>query len=52
MRTRPTEAKDRIPFLDALRGFALLGVLVANRYSHGGYFFYSPLSTIPKVPLD
>lgn len=39
MQTRPTEAKDRIPFLDALRGFALLGVLVANMYSHGGYFF-------------
>jgi uncharacterized protein len=52
MQTKPTEAKDRILFLDALRGFALLGVLVANMYSHGGYFFYTPLSTIPTVSLD
>jgi uncharacterized protein len=37
----PTAKTDRILALDALRGFALLGVLLANMVTHSGYFFLS-----------
>lgn len=38
---QPTSAGERHVFLDVLRGFALLGVLLANMASHSGYFFLS-----------
>jgi len=37
----PTSHSERIETLDVLRGFALLGVLLANMASHSGYFFLS-----------
>ena len=37
--TQPTAAKDRIVFLDVLRGFALTGILFANILSWSGYKF-------------
>lgn len=36
---QPTAAKDRIVFLDVLRGFALSGILFANILSWSGYKF-------------
>ncbi len=38
---QPTLASERYRILDLLRGFALLGVLLANMSSHSGYFFLS-----------
>lgn len=38
---QPTRVTERHSLLDALRGFALLGVLLANMVSHSGYFFLS-----------
>ena len=38
---QPTPASDRFAILDVLRGFALLGVLLANMATHSGYFFLS-----------
>lgn len=38
---QPTPAGERHALLDALRGFSLLGVLLANMVSHSGYFFLS-----------
>ncbi len=41
----PLNKKDRILFLDALRGIALLGILVMNSMAQGqAYFFYSNLN--------
>ncbi|NIJ54208.1 DUF418 domain-containing protein [Dyadobacter arcticus] len=37
----PTTVTERQSLLDVLRGFALLGVLLANMVSHSGYFFLS-----------
>ncbi len=37
----PTASTERNSLLDVLRGFALLGVLLANMVSHSGYFFLS-----------
>ncbi|MCE7039100.1 DUF418 domain-containing protein [Dyadobacter sp. CY312] len=37
----PTSVSERQSLLDILRGFALLGVLLANMVSHSGYFFIS-----------
>jgi uncharacterized protein len=39
--TAPTNTNERYIILDILRGFALLGVIVANMASHSGYFFMS-----------
>jgi len=39
---QPTSASERFEILDVLRGFALLGVLLANMSTHSGYFFLSP----------
>lgn len=36
---QPTALNERHTLLDVLRGFALLGVLLANMVSHSGYFF-------------
>lgn len=38
----PTQPNERYQILDVLRGFALVGVLIANMASHSGYFFLSP----------
>ena len=38
---QPTKLTERHRLLDVLRGFALLGVLLANMASHSGYFFLS-----------
>ncbi|RYG05640.1 MAG: DUF418 domain-containing protein [Chitinophagaceae bacterium] len=38
---QPTAGSERHLLLDVLRGFALLGVLLANMASHSGYFFLS-----------
>lgn len=36
---KPTQPHERYDILDILRGFALIGVLVANMTYHSGYFF-------------
>ncbi len=48
LEARPVGAKDRIEALDIVRGFALLGVLVANMLAFKGTVFYftPPLSSI------
>lgn len=46
---QPTSFSERHVLLDVLRGFALLGVLLANMVSHSGYFF---LSEEGKASLD
>ncbi len=38
---QPTSLSERYNILDVLRGFALLGVLLANMAAHSGYFFLS-----------
>ncbi|MBA2500029.1 MAG: DUF418 domain-containing protein [Chitinophagaceae bacterium] len=38
---QPTTVSERFAILDVLRGFALLGVLLANMATHSGYFFLS-----------
>lgn len=38
---QPTSSLERHTLLDVLRGFALLGVLLANMATHSGYFFLS-----------
>lgn len=38
---QPTALTERHSLLDVLRGFALLGVLLANMVTHSGYFFLS-----------
>ncbi|MEO5906994.1 MAG: DUF418 domain-containing protein [Saprospiraceae bacterium] len=38
---KPTSLSERFELLDVLRGFALLGVLLANMATHSGYFFLS-----------
>lgn len=50
----PTPKKNRLLFLDALRGFALLGVLLANMVSHAGYFFLSSTQKLamPTYKID
>ncbi|WP_291117185.1 DUF418 domain-containing protein [Flavobacterium sp. UBA6135] len=42
-----TPQKDRIQFLDALRGIAILGILVANIYYFSGLFFMDPAEQYP-----
>jgi uncharacterized protein len=38
---QPTTINERHSILDSLRGFALLGVILANMVPHSGYFFLS-----------
>jgi len=47
---KPTTASERIQVLDALRGFALFGILMANLYSFIGYNTYNP-EEIPELPI-
>jgi len=37
--SQPTKAKERVIFLDVLRGFALVGILFANILSWSGIKF-------------
>jgi uncharacterized protein len=37
--TKPVDQSSRIATLDVLRGFALLGVMIANMATHSGFFF-------------
>lgn len=46
----PTLESERLQVLDALRGFALFGILMANLYSFMGYNTYSP-QEITALPL-
>ncbi|MCT8341021.1 DUF418 domain-containing protein [Flavobacteriaceae bacterium TK19130] len=48
---KPTQPNERYKILDVLRGFALVGVLIANMSSHSGYFFLSPTAreTLPNA---
>ena len=39
---KPTQQFERLNILDVLRGFALLGVMIANMAYHSGYWFMSP----------
>ncbi|MEM6633853.1 MAG: DUF418 domain-containing protein, partial [Bacteroidota bacterium] len=39
---KPTTSSERLQVIDALRGFALFGILLANLYSFMGYNTYSP----------
>ncbi|MDG1806236.1 DUF418 domain-containing protein [Flavicella sp.] len=52
--TQPTAAKDRIIFLDILRGFALSGILFANILSWSGYKFLpsEAINTIGNSETD
>lgn len=44
---QPTALNERHSLLDVLRGFALLGVLLANMASHSGYFFLEQTNHVP-----
>lgn len=48
----PTAQSDRLQVLDALRGFALFGILLANLYSFMGYNTYNPADIIVLPILD
>ncbi len=47
---KPTLGSERLEVIDALRGFALFGILFANLYSFIGYNTYS-LDEIPTLPI-
>ena len=49
---KPTTASERLQVLDALRGFALFGILLANLYSFIGYHTYTPEEIIGLPVLD
>ena len=49
---KPTTGSERLVVLDALRGFALFGILFANLYSFIGYNTYSPEEIIALPVLD
>ncbi len=49
---RPTTAKERYEVLDALRGFALFGILMANLYSFFGYNSMTPEEIIGLPMAD
>lgn len=50
----PTADADRMPILDALRGFALAGIFLINLGSFTGFAFMKPeaLGTMPTAALD
>ncbi len=49
---KPTTASERLQVIDALRGFALFGILFANLYSFIGYNTYSPAEVMALPTLD
>jgi uncharacterized protein len=48
-KTKPASSKKRIEVIDALRGFAILGILLANILSWSGIKFL-PLDSLRKLP--
>ncbi len=48
---QPTTGSERLEVIDALRGFALFGILLANLYSFIGYNAYTPVEII-QLPLE
>ncbi len=49
---KPTLGKERLQVVDALRGFALFGILLANLYSFIGYNTLSPEQILALPALD
>jgi uncharacterized protein len=51
---QPTKAKDRVVFLDILRGFALVGILFANILSWSGIKFipYEDIMELGNLKVD
>ena len=49
---QPTTINERFEVLDALRGFALFGILLANLYSFFGYNALTPEEIIALPPAD
>lgn len=52
--SKPTKAKERVIFLDVLRGFALVGILFANILSWSGIKFlpYEDIIELGNVEVD
>lgn len=50
----PVLADDRVQAIDALRGFAILGIFLDNVFGFSGYLFFSSASreSLPTFPLD
>ena len=49
---KPTAGTERLEVVDALRGFALFGILAANLYSFIGYNTYSPVEIVALPVAD
>ena len=51
---QPTRAKERVVFLDVLRGFALVGILFANILSWSGIKFipYEDIIELGNIEID
>src|SRR3546814_8764728 len=49
--TGPVPGSQRLELLDALRGFALAGVLVANLEAFSLYYFLSPAGAVAPPTL-
>lgn len=54
IRSQPTKAKERVVFLDVLRGFALVGILFANILSWSGIKFmpYQDIIDLGNADVD
>ena len=50
----PTHGTDRLEYVDALRGFALIGVLGANLFIFSGFFYMTDAqrAALPTASLD
>ncbi|MFP7723565.1 DUF418 domain-containing protein [Lysobacter sp. A3-1-A15] len=51
-RGEPVDAAGRLHVLDALRGFALFGILQANVLTFSGLFFLAMVGDVDPSPLD
>jgi uncharacterized protein len=49
---RPTSQHERLELLDALRGFSLCGILLANLVSFAGFYVLSPAQMNPVPAVD
>ncbi|MCK5102169.1 MAG: hypothetical protein KAR17_05115, partial [Cyclobacteriaceae bacterium] len=51
---QPTKAKERVVFLDVLRGFALVGILFANILSWSGIKFlpFQEIINLGNIEID
>src|SRR5688500_14034428 len=54
VRSHPVGAEERLDVLDAVRGFALAGVLLANLVSFAGYYIMTPAQAgeLPTARVD